>query len=171
MFEIQTEADAVLKVLSDVEDRAKDWTPALNEAALYMEGQTKENIKKQQDFEGNPLAPLAKSTLAAKSKRSAPSVLLRDSGALVSSIRARPASGNQSSVDVDQKYAKWLINGTKPYTIRPKQKRVLAFEGSSGPVFAKQVNHPGLPERRFLGFSQRNIEHVETILKRYLENG
>lgn len=169
MFELKTEADAVLRVIADIESRAKDWTPALNEAALYMEGQTKENINKQQDFEGNPLEPLAKSTIAAKAKRKAASGILKDSGALVSSIRARPASGNQSSVDVDQEYAKWLIEGTKPYTIRPTGKRFLAFEGADRRVFTKQVNHPGIPARPFLGFSQRNIEQIETILKGYID--
>lgn len=40
-------------------------------------------------------------------------------------------------------YAYWVEYGTVPHVIRPKNSRVLAFQGDSGMVFVKQVNHPG----------------------------
>ncbi|MEL7315436.1 MAG: phage virion morphogenesis protein [Cyanobacteria bacterium J06559_3] len=142
MFELETEADAVLRVIADIESRAKDWTPALNEAALYMEAQTKENFAKQQDPDGNPWQPLAQSTLIQKRKRKAPSAILRDTSSLVSGITARPASATQSSVETtaNRTAGLWHQRGTKR-----------------------------MPQRRYMGFAQRHIDAIEQILKGHVD--
>jgi hypothetical protein len=47
-------------------------------------------------------------------------------------------------------YARWLHEGTRPYTIVPKTARALRFQVGKRVVFAKRVRHPGLRGRPFL---------------------
>ena len=142
MFEIQAEADGVLRILAETEARTRSWRPALNEAALFLERETKQNFQKQQDPDGNPWKPLAESTLRAKLRRRAPKAILRDTSTLVSGIAARPASDNQVSVETTAgaEYGIWHQLGTRR-----------------------------MPQRRYIGFSQRYIDRVQEILLRYLE--
>lgn len=71
------------------------------------------------------------------------------------------------TVFTDDERAKWVDDGTRPHTIRPRTARRLAFRanykaktspgfigsrrgGSSGPVIlAREVRHPGTKARRF----------------------
>ncbi len=63
-------------------------------------------------------------------------------------------------------YAKWQEQGTRPYTIRARNRRALRFMGRDGePVFAKSVRHPGLRPRPFLGPS---VEDVRPQVRPYL---
>ncbi|MBE7384386.1 MAG: phage virion morphogenesis protein [Leptolyngbya sp. SIO1E4] len=142
MFDIETEADGVLRVLADTEDRLRNWRPALNEAALYMEREVKQNFLKQEDPDGNPWVPLAQSTLEQKRKRKAPLVILRDTASLVSGIAARPASDTQASVETTAgaEYGIWHQLGTEK-----------------------------MPQRRYMGFSQRHIDAIELIMVGYVE--
>ena len=47
--------------------------------------------------------------------------------------------------------------GTGPFTIRPKNKKMLAFQTVKGPVFARVVKHPGIPKRSFLPSEARSL--------------
>ena len=153
MFEIQTEADGVLRILAETEARTRNWRPALNEAALFLERETKQNFQKQQDPDGNPWKPLAESTIRAKLRArkrrgktippsSTPRAILRDTSTLVSGIAARPASDTEVSVETTagDEYGIWHQLGTRR-----------------------------MPQRRYIGFSQRYIDRVQEILLRYLE--
>ena len=61
------------------------------------------------------------------------------------------ATGVQGTIGYRAKYAVWLDQGTRPYTIRPKNAKALRFLGADGKsVFAKVVHHPGLRPRHFL---------------------
>ena len=54
--------------------------------------------------------------------------------------------------------------GTSPYKIRPKKKGgVLVFQGSEGTVFAKSVNHPGLPQREWFGISDKAYRRMQRM--------
>lgn len=46
------------------------------------------------------------------------------------------------------KYAKWVEDGTRPHTIRPKTKKALYWQGASRPV--KFVRHPGSAAKPYL---------------------
>ena len=60
-------------------------------------------------------------------------------------------SGNHVDVGSNSKIAAIHNDGTDPYTIRPKNKKLLSFKvAAGGQVFAKEVNHPGLPKRQQL---------------------
>jgi hypothetical protein len=41
-------------------------------------------------------------------------------------------------------YARWLHEGTRPYTIVPKTAKALRFKVGKQVIFAKRVRHPGL---------------------------
>ena len=65
--------------------------------------------------------------------------------------------------------AAWNEFGTGPHTIRAKPGKVLAFAGSDGNlVFAKSVEHPGIPERPFF---RRAIAEIESGLPKILKQG
>jgi len=52
--------------------------------------------------------------------------------------------------------------GTRPHVIEPKRDGgVLAFNGR----FAKRVNHPGIPARRFVGVSNATARVIERAMK------
>ncbi len=61
--------------------------------------------------------------------------------------------------------AAWNEFGTGPHTIAPKEAKVLAFTGSEGQtVFAKSVQHPGVPEwpffRNALAEAERGVSNI-----------
>lgn len=66
--------------------------------------------------------------------------------------RAAATAGSSSvSVGSDDPVAVYIERGTRPHTIRARNARVLAFEGSGGTVFAVSVNHPGTKANPVLG--------------------
>ena len=65
------------------------------------------------------------------------------------------------------KQAPWHQFGTKPYTIKPKHKKALAWPGGPGP--RKQVNHPGLVPRPFMGISREDDQSIERLAIAWLD--
>ena len=59
----------------------------------------------------------------------------------------RTSNGGWAEVSNDVKYVRAVEYGTKPHTIRTKNKKVLA---SKGEVFGTEVKHPGTKERPML---------------------
>ena len=47
-------------------------------------------------------------------------------------------------------YSIYVHEGTRPHVIRPRNAKVLAFNGSEGRVFTREVHHPGTHARPFL---------------------
>jgi phage gpG-like protein len=103
-----------------------------------------------------PWAPVKK-TSGAPLKSRAP-VLWR-------SIRVVELTNSQVTVGTDRPYAPYHQFGTKPYTIRPKSKKALAWPGGAHPV--KRVDHPGLPARPFFPFSPSG--HLAPFALRQIE--
>lgn len=171
MFNLDLEANTTLKAVADLVGRTRNWRPALNEAAFYMEGKTKERIGKQVAPDGTPWAPLAKSTIAAKKLRGSPLQALIDRGILVAGIAAQPASDTQSSVraTAGAEYAGIMQYGSKPYKIRPKKKPYLTFLTEDGWRRVKEINHPGVPARPYLGFSDEDVAAIDRIFKRHVD--
>lgn len=67
------------------------------------------------------------------------------------------------------KQARWHQEGTKPYTIAPKDKKALSWPGGPGP--RGKVNHPGLPARPFMGISQADDQAIGQLAVAWLELG
>lgn len=90
-----------------------------------------------------------------------------DTGALAASIRVksfdpRTLEGTYGPDPVDAK-AIAQERGTDPYVIRPVNAKALRFEVGGKTVFAKQVNHPGVPATRYM---ERSKEVARAELRR-----
>jgi phage gpG-like protein len=95
--------------------------------------------------------PLSPNTVAQRRRGS--SKTLQDTGRLRMSFTRAAGNpkilGDTVRVTSNVAYAPFHEFGTGPYTIRPKKPGGrLAFRTASGMVFAKQVNHPGVPKRQ-----------------------
>lgn len=94
--------------------RRKDVTIPLRQAAVYIEGSTRQNFVLEKDPNGTPWQPLAASTLARKSSGK----ILTETGRLVNSI-SHSVSGNTARVYTNVEYAPYLQFGTKYMPARP----------------------------------------------------
>jgi phage gpG-like protein len=89
-------------------------------------------------------------------------------------------NGNVINVGVSgapSNYAGYLHFGTAPYVILPKRARLLRFVGSDGNiVFAKRVNHPGLPARYMVPLEDRPLPQswlgvMDRNIVKYVDRG
>lgn len=64
-------------------------------------------------------------------------------GNLRRSITRRVDSLSRGRVFTDSSYAPVVEEGSRPHTILPSKKRMLAFKINGKMVFARKVNHPG----------------------------
>jgi phage gpG-like protein len=161
MFDISLEGnianfDRVVKLLSNP-------APALGEIGGYLERQAKMRFVTQTAPDGSKWAPLSANTL--KSKKT--EAILREDSALVGSIKFR-VKGKKVVVKPSVDYAIFHQLGTKPYTIRPRQKKALYFQTEGGMAFAKEINHPGIPARPFMGFEPGDADAINKILAGYI---
>lgn len=114
-------------------------------------------------------APLRPSTISFRRKGS--SKPLQDTGGLRASYLAQPkVNSNSVEVGSNKQYASFHEDGTQPYTIVPKTKKVLAAQGPGGwVVFGKIVHHPGLPARPVLpslSIAERlALEEIESMFE------
>lgn len=125
-----------------------DQNALLQAIGLRLIGWTMQNFK-QQGIE-KKWKPLSPNTVA--QRRKASSVPLQNTGILRASWTQSAGNpkvlGDTVSVTSNVKYAPFHEFGTRPYTIKPKTKKMLAFKTAGGMRFAKKVNHPGLPQRK-----------------------
>lgn len=88
--------------------------------------------------------------IEAEAKRLAPV----DTGRLRSSITTvmdDSGRGVKVRVGTNVEYAPYIEFGTEPYVIEPDEAEALKWTGEDGePVFAKKVEHPGIPAQPFL---------------------
>jgi hypothetical protein len=93
--------------------------------------------------------------------------ILYATGDMLNSFHYRVA-GNALTLGFDgareSKLAAWHHGGTKPYEISPKKAKALAFGG----LFVKRVKHPGLPERRLVGFPDSDRRLAADVVGDYL---
>lgn len=92
----------------------------------------------------SPWKPLSPNTIA--SRRGGNAKILRDTGRLAQSFTYN-VMGNKVSVGTNLKIAEYHNFGTGPFQIRPNTGKMLKFRTASGMVFARKVNHPGIPRR------------------------
>ena len=126
--------------------------------------------------------PLAAGTVAARRKgRGAGSAQpLRDTGRLAMSFVVTRRGSSFIEVGTNVEYARWHQEGTGPYVIRPKTTRargadgkfhggVLAFGPKGQKVFARLVNHPGLPVRALLPSAGLADRVAKRALQEYVD--
>ena len=91
------------------------------------------------------LQTMVKITTIAKNKAREirPGSFKNRTGTLRRSIERDVQSAARGVVYVGEKYGEYVEFGTKPHTISPKNRKMLAFKVNGVTVFARKVKHPG----------------------------
>lgn len=150
------------ELLSRLEQRLGDIKPALRDIGEYLMIAHEQRFVDQVSPDGTPWAPLSPSYQRNKTKNKNRILFLE--GRLAKSFRYQ-ISDSELNFGTNVPYAAHHHFGTKPYTIKPKTKKALAFGGA----VVKKVNHPGLPARPFFGVNDADTEEILTLLSEHLE--
>ena len=163
---ITFDTKAVQDGLRRVSKRLDDLRPVFEDIGEYIEGTVENRFTRMVGPDGRPWKRLKKSTIAAKRNKSR--ILIED-GHMAESL-GRNVHNDRLEVGFSDRKAVWHQFGTKPYTIRPKRKRVLAFVGANSKrVFTTFVNHPGLPARPMLGINRKDRGAINRIMQRHID--
>lgn len=94
---------------------------------------------------------------------------MRNSGTMRNSIRVQGKRNvAELNVTLHRRIGIYQQLGTAPYTIKPRNAKTLKFQGVDGTVFAKSVNHPGLPKREWFGLTKKTERNVYLGIKKLL---
>ena len=81
------------------------------------------------------------------------------------------AKDNQGTVMLTNNIARWQHEGTKPYVIVPRSKKVLRFAVNKEFVFSKRVRHPGIKADPFLySAAEKELPKIEKRFQIALDN-
>lgn len=155
-------ADA-MGVLEKLQEKLGDLKPALQDIGEYLQIAHEQRFVDQVSPDGTPWAALSPSYQRTKAKNKN-RILFLD-GRLAKNFRYQ-IGDNELNFGTNVPYAAHHHFGTKPYTIKPKSKKALAFGG----VVVKKVNHPGLPARPFFGTNDADNEEILQLLAEHLES-
>ena len=134
--------------------RSQNLGPLMAQFGEVLLENTQDRFLEGRDPDGNPWAPV---------KRGGRPLL--DTGTMRDQIA--PVSGADFvELRATARQAAFHQFGTKPFTIRPKGKKALAWPGGPGP--RKSVNHPGLVARPFMGLSDEDRRAMDDLVERYL---
>jgi len=97
---------------------------------------------------GAAMDMLAGKLVLAMKARCPVSADMPDSGRMRSSIRFVPAPGNERLVGPDTDYTNYVVFGTRPHVIKPRNKQALYWPGAPYPVAV--VHHPGTKPNPFM---------------------
>jgi len=160
MIKITPDLTGVKRLISKVFKASTDMSPVTVKLAGILHNAVEENFAK----EGRPKwSPLAKATIKQRTREKRwPGKILQRSGRLASSISARHDAMSAevgTNVKVKGGYLLGAIHqfGTKPRT------------GATRSLFSKK-GRTGIPARPFLKLTKEDIQDMNVILKRYLDN-
>ena len=146
----------------------------LNDVADIIVKDIKEGISKHsRDVNDIPFKRLKESTVASKQFHGSPfpSKPLYDKGKM-KEVYVSKRAGKYALISPnnrDRKIASRVHQeGSAPYVIRPKKKKVLSFYTTSGRTFSKKVNHPGNKVREWFGVSRRTVKPIDTAVKEHI---
>lgn len=137
-----------------VAKRIGELQPLYADLGEMLRVRTQDRFKTGQAPDGTPWEPLADGSGRTP---------LTDSGTMAQQI-AYQADDHGLELFMTAKQAPWHHFGTAPYTIKPKNKKALAFNG----VVRRQVNHPGLPARPILGIGPADAREMEKLALAWL---
>lgn len=80
-----------------------------------------------------------------------------DTGLLRSSIRQIDSPGSVRVGPIGVDYNKYVVEGTKPHTIKAKPGKTLVFQMGGKTIFAKSVKHPGTKPNPYMTVSAKDI--------------
>lgn len=163
-IQVSSNAAEVGRALLDASKRIGNMLPLYQDIGAYMERSTDQRFAQEVDPDGRAWRPLSPNTLASKRN----SKILNETGQLRDSL-AYEASRREVVIGFADKKARWHQFGTRPYTIVPKNARMLRFMTPGGPAFASQVRHPGIPARPILGISQADEREILALVGEHVE--
>lgn len=98
---------------------------------------------------------MAKSTIAARPKRTSSRHFSSHYQSVLSQSMVVKIIGAKAVLaGTEAEFAELHQEGTQPYTISPKSKKLLRFITENGVVFARKVHHPGIPARPLIPTKQ-----------------
>lgn len=152
-LKMEIDDEELKKYLKEMERRGENLRPLLKRYSVLMLRSFALNFRS----EGRPRRwkSLAPNTIAGRRKGS--KRVLQNTGRLRLSATSKSGSDNVHHMTADSlrmgtkmRIASYHQYGTNPYTILPRNKKLLSFMTTSGRVFARSVRHPGLPARPFI---------------------
>lgn len=178
MLEFEIDLSAI-RAIGETAKRLQDFRAPLAESGAWLERSTKDRFDKEEDPEGKPWAPLAKSTLQKKKTRA----ILRESGILAASITTRGLRPNEVRVGTSIFYGIYHQEGVKPFQMKGRSTTLRFKVGKNGrSKFAKKekanfeqdvtvgpFEHPGIPARPFLGINEKDVGVIRGIFADYIE--
>lgn len=164
MIELKINDRQVTATLKRMLARSQDTEPAMAGISARMLAAVEDNFR----AEGRPAKwkSLRPSTIAARAAAGKSGKILQRTGHLARSItpfHSRTVAGVGTNVP----YAAAMNNGSKPHLIKPKTKKVLAFNGR----FAKKVKHPGTPPRPFMVLTGQDRTDILAIMAAHITSG
>ncbi len=146
----------------------------LNDVADIIVKDIKEGISKHsRDVNDRPFKRLSENTIASKKFKGSPfpNKPLYDEGKM-KNVYVSKRAGNYAEISPnnrDRRKANIVHQeGSGPYTIRPKNKKILSFYTSRGRTFSKEVKHPGNKVREWFGVSPRTAKPIDTAVKEHI---
>jgi len=164
---ISMDTSKITALLESKIKKMADFSQSMEAVGMYLQKETDKHFKEAKEPDGSNWAPLADLTMF--NRREGPGkggpTPLQDTGILKNSISVCRVDAFSVQVGTNVPYAKYQQFGTKgPYTIKPKDKKALKFNSPAGWIIRREVIHPGIPARPFLGINQDNIEHCKRIV-------
>lgn len=159
-FKIDVTDQPILTALQEAKAKLQDLTPIMRNIGIFVQASTKRRFTEEISPSGTPW----KKSRRAKEQGGQ---TLSDTGRLRNSITFL-AGKDSVAIGTSVPYGKYHQFGTAPYVILPKSKKVLKFTIGGKVIFAKRVNHTGLPKREFLGLSEQDKTQIISLVKSYL---
>ena len=151
----------------------------LNDWAGNIVKDHRRRLQYGQDVDMKPMTKLQASTIHGKrfNNYSKPRVPLYGTGAMSKVYQNKQAttSSPQATIIPPKKraeIAKYHQGGTSPYIIKAKKgKRLYPLFNNRGEVYsARQVKHPGLPEREWFGITEKQEKKGLRMMEKNIED-
>lgn len=184
MIQLTYDDSQIQSVLRQLKAKMGDLSEPMNDVGQHMVLSVRDRFATGTDPDGQSWAPRKTSTIEAllnrdkKNRKKDGSLssrgqkflsskrLMTDSRALVDSIAHEFDSTSTTIKPGALPYAAAHQFGGKPYEIKPRNKKALAFHG----VVRKRVTHPGQTARPYLGFSDDDKSVIMEILQEFLKS-
>jgi phage virion morphogenesis protein len=164
-IQVDIDDSAFRRAIARLQEQAINLQPVMEDVGAYLERSTDQRFRAETAPDGSRWHPLAPATRVTKKN----SKILNETGQMRASL-SYAATATSVTVGFSDIKAVWHQFGTRPYVIKPKSRKKLKFAGSDGkPVFARTVNHPGLPARPMLGVNEDDEAEILEIIAEAFE--
>jgi phage gpG-like protein len=153
---IHFDGAAVTRAFAALSARARDLSPLMADIAEHLVESTQRRFQSGVGPDGVPWPAL---------RDGSGRTPLTATGTLRDQIF--PSHGSHfAEITASSRQARFHQEGTRPYTILPRDRKALAWPGGRHPV--ARVHHPGLPARPFLGVGEEDARAILALAEQYL---